>query len=52
MRFPTPHLTADSLLVAPTPIIEPAIAWVVLTGIPKNAMDVKIAPPTVSAQKP
>ena len=52
MRFPTPHLTADSLLVAPTPIIEPAIAWVVLTGIPNNAIDVKMAPPPVSAQNP
>src|SRR5439155_26903191 len=52
MRFPTPHRTADSLFVAPTPIIEPAIAWVVLTGIPNNAIDVKMAPPPVSAQNP
>src|SRR5207245_7840639 len=52
MRFPIPHLTAESLFVAPTPIIEPAIAWVVLTGIPNNAIDVKIAPPPVSAQNP
>ncbi len=52
MRFPTPHRTADSLLVAPTPMIEPAIAWVVLTGIPISAIDARIAPPPVSAQNP
>ena len=28
----TPHLTADKRLVAPTPIMEPAIVCVVLTG--------------------
>ena len=30
----TPHRTAESLFVAPTPMIDPAIVWVVLTGIP------------------
>lgn len=52
IRFPIPHRTAESLLLAPTPIIEPAIAWVVLTGIPNNAIDVKMVPPAVSAQNP
>jgi len=52
IRFPTPHRTAESLLLAPTPIMEPAIAWVVLTGIPNNAIEVKMAPPAVSAQNP
>jgi hypothetical protein len=52
IRLPSPHRTAESLLVAPTPIMEPAIAWVVLTGIPKNAIDVKMAQPPVSAQNP
>ena len=31
----TPHFTADILFVAPTPMIDPVIVWVVLTGIPK-----------------
>jgi hypothetical protein len=30
----TPHLTADSLFVAPTPIMEPVMVCVVETGIP------------------
>ena len=29
----TPHRTADTLLVSPTPIIDPVIVCVVLTGI-------------------
>src|SRR5271157_1454348 len=29
------HLTLAACSTAPTPIIEPAITWVVLTGIPK-----------------
>ena len=29
----TPHLTADKRFVAPTPMIEPVIVCVVLTGI-------------------
>ena len=31
----TPHFTAESPLLDPTPIIEPVIVCVVLTGIPK-----------------
>lgn len=30
----TPQRTADSRLVAPTPMIEPVIVWVVETGMP------------------
>ena len=33
--FITPHLTAERRLVAPTPITEPAMVCVVLTGILK-----------------
>ena len=50
MRRAIPHLTADSLVVAPTPTIAPVIVWVVLTGIPRlEAERMTIAPP-VSAQ--
>ena len=52
IRLPIPHLTAESLLVEPTPIIAPEIAWVVLTGIPSPAIAVSITPPPVSAQQP
>ena len=30
----TPHRTAESRLVAPTPMIEPVMVWVVETGMP------------------
>ena len=30
----TPQRTADNLLVIPTPIMEPLMVWVVLTGTP------------------
>lgn len=39
MFLATPHLTADSLLVAPTPIIELVMTCVVLTGIPANVTE-------------
>jgi hypothetical protein len=32
----TPQRTAVSLRREPTPMIEPVIVWVVLTGMPKN----------------
>ena len=48
----TPHLTADSLSVAPTPIIDEDITGVVLTGIPNAAMLASTMPPEVSAQNP
>ncbi len=47
-----PHLTAESLSVAPTPMIEEDITWVVLTGTPSAAMLARTSPPDVSAQKP
>ncbi len=40
-----PQRTADNLLVAPTPMIEPATTWVVLTGIPP-----KLAPKITTAE--
>jgi hypothetical protein len=34
IRWATPHFTADSRRVAPTPMMAPVIVWVVETGIP------------------
>src|SRR5437868_3488376 len=48
----TPQRTADNLLVAPTPIIEPVIVWVVLTGIFKASVTNKVIAPAVSAATP
>ena len=48
----TPHRTADKRFVAPTPMIAEAITWVVLTGIPTNALLARAMPPPVSAEKP
>ena len=48
----TPQRTAESLLVAPTPIIAPVIVWVVLTGIFKNSVKYKVKAPAVSATTP
>ena len=48
----TPHRTADNLDVAPTPIIDPDIACVVLTGKPITADPARTKDPPVSAQKP
>lgn len=50
--FPMPHLTADILLTAPTPIILPEIAWVVLAGIPSHARVAIMLAALVSAAKP
>jgi hypothetical protein len=50
--LPTPHLTAEKRFVAPTPMIEPEIVWVVLTGTPMLAVVNNIAAAPVSAQKP
>src|SRR5262252_10059052 len=52
MRPASPHRTAESRCVAPTPTIEPVIVCVVLTGMPKwVAIRIAAAPP-VSAQNP
>ena len=48
----TPHRTAESLLVAPTPMMEPAIVWVVLTGIPSFSLMNRVIAPAVSALTP
>ena len=51
--FPaTPHLTAESLLVAPTPIIPEAITWVVLKGKPTLEAAVITIAAEVSAANP
>ena len=52
MRPATPHRTAESLLVAPTPTMAPVMVCVVLTGIPKIETPISVAAPAVSALKP
>src|SRR5574341_258311 len=52
IRPATPQRTADSRCVAPTPMIEPVIVWVVLTGMPPIAVPSSITAPAGSAQKP
>src|SRR5690349_17586950 len=52
IRAATPQRTAESRWVAPTPTIAPVIVWVVLTGIPTNAVENKVMAPADSAQKP
>ena len=47
-----PHRTAESRLVAPTPIIEPAMVCVVLTGIFNASVINKVRAPAVSAATP
>src|SRR3982751_6377541 len=48
----TPQRTAESRLVAPTPIIAPVIVCVVLTGIFKFSVANKVMAPAVSAATP
>ncbi len=48
----TPQRTADKRLVAPTPIMAPVIVCVVLTGMPKPSVRIRVAAPAVSAQTP
>ena len=52
IRFPTPHLTAENLLTAPAPMMEPEIACVVLAGTPAHARTARIVAPPVSAENP
>ena len=48
----TPHRTAENLLVAPTPMIDELMQWVVLTGIPRwEAISITVAA-EASAAKP
>ena len=48
----TPQRTAERRFVAPTPIIEPVMVWVVLTGIPIFSVMNKVMAPAVSALTP
>src|SRR6266700_5593831 len=52
MRRATPHLTAESLRVEPTPTIAPVIVCVVDTGIPASVAPNRAIAPAVSAQNP
>ena len=44
--------TEATPFVMPTPMIAPVIVWVVLTGIPRTAVPIKVKAPDVSAQNP
>ena len=48
----TPHLTALKRLVAPTPMMEPVMVWVVDTGILKCSVRKRVIAPAVSAATP
>ena len=52
MRPATPHFTAESRLVAPTPTMAPVMVWVVETGMPPSVAPTRVMAPAVSAQKP
>src|SRR5205085_5417320 len=52
MRPATPHLTAESRRVAPTPTIAPVIVCVVETGTPVRVTYASVRAAPVSAQKP
>ena len=47
-----PHRTAETLLVSPTPIIDPVIVCVVLTGTLKCSVKYNVKAPAVSAATP
>ena len=48
----TPHFTADTRRVAPTPMIAPVIVCVVDTGMPRWVARNSVMAPEVSAQNP
>src|SRR5690348_93501 len=48
----TPQRTALSRLVAPTPMMEPVMVWVVLTGMPRASVMNRVMAPAVSALTP
>ena len=48
----TPQRTAESRFVAPTPIMDPAIVCVVLTGILRCSVMNNVIAPAVSAATP
>ena len=47
-----PQRTAETLLVRPTPMIDPVIVCVVLTGTLKCSVKYKVKAPAVSAATP
>src|SRR2546427_7465166 len=52
MRPATPQRTAEKRWMAPTPMIEPVMVCVVLTGMPARAVPISVTAPAVSAQEP
>ena len=48
----TPHRTALARFADPTPIIEPVMVWVVLTGIPASEHPMIVPAAAVSAANP
>ena len=52
MRVATPQRTALNLVTLPTPMIAPAIVWVVETGMPSLVARNSVNAPLVSAAKP
>ena len=48
----TPQRTAESLFVAPTPMIDPVMVCVVLTGIFNDSVINNVSAPAVSAATP
>jgi len=49
ISFTTPQLTFESLLAAPTPIIDVVFVWVVLTGNPKTEAINRLSAEAISA---
>src|SRR5437773_1722728 len=52
IRPATPQRTAEKCWIAPTPMIEPLIVCVVLTGMPPIAVPRSVIAPAASAQNP
>ena len=52
MRLAVTHFTDFMLSVRPTPITPPVMVWVVLTGMPKKEVAIKVVAPANSAEKP
>ena len=52
MRRAVIHFTDFTPSVSPTPITPPVMVCVVLTGIPKNEVTIRVVAPANSAEKP
>src|SRR5256885_17193239 len=52
MRPATPHFTAETRRVAPTPMIAPVMGWGGDTGMPREGARKRGIAPAVSAQNP